>query len=140
MYNETGVSLMKAFMLILCMMLSASSKALLAETYEECVLENLKGVNDKFVMREVRSTCKRKTTPKKCREILDKPYEEFKSQETIGREFTADMEAMFKGEVEPLKFIDQETIQRKETALQNCIKECESEGMYSRHFGECSTD
>lgn len=131
---------MKAFMFIFLMMSSALPKSLLAETYEECLLENLKGVNNKSVMNAVRSACKRKTTPKKCREILDKPYEEFKSNETIGREFAADMDAMIKGELEPLKYIDQETIQRKETALQNCINECEREGMYSRHFGECSTD
>ncbi len=131
---------MKPFMLILLMMSFAFPKALLAETYEECVLDNLKGVNDKFVMSAVRSTCKRKTTPKKCREILDKPYEEFKSNETIRREFDAEMDAIIKGKHRPLTYTDEETIQRKETALRNCIAECENEGMYSRYFGECSTD
>jgi hypothetical protein len=40
------------------------------DSFNDCILENMKGVQDRLAALEIRNACLEKTTPKKCRELL----------------------------------------------------------------------
>lgn len=118
------------------------------ETYEKCVLNNLKGVNDRHVIQAVRDACKRKTTPKRCRYIFDKslddysdPEHQYSSPPPVSSKFQNpyDEDVSTKDYYGTSKRTT-DAIARKDLDLHKCIEECEKANMYERHFGECATD
>jgi hypothetical protein len=81
-----------------------------AGPYEDCILQNMKGVQDRLAAVEVKRACLQKTTPRKCRQFLTKS-----------------------GSAQPrLNWIDFD--------LDVCLADCAEASWWSRTFGECRTD
>jgi len=85
-----------------------------AETYQDCIIENLQNTVDRAAVIAIKKACKDKTTPKKCREYLNNTRDYF--QDTL----------------DELAGIG--------TELERCLKECEESSFWARSFGECSTN
>jgi hypothetical protein len=85
----------------------------LAGPYEDCILANMKGVQDRLAANEIRRACREKTTPKKCRGLTAKtPVVDLHKTPNFFDKFDLD----------------------------ECLKECADASYWSRKFGECSTD
>lgn len=102
-----------------------------AETLQECLLENLKGVNDKHVAAMIRKACEEKTVPKKCR----------------GKSKESQLVEGGKAEPDSSGKIDLDALEktlrtrpRSPSPYDKCLEECKRAGYWSRHYGECSTD
>ena len=112
--NVGDARMMKRANLLLALIwpLVGLSQFAFAETYEECILKNIKGVTNKYAVASIRAACRTKTTPKKCRQYLGGDYKGGGS-----------LSAMIPQTYEKLK---------------QCKAECEKAGLWSRTFGECS--
>ena len=100
-----------------------------AAPYDDCILQNMKGVQAQNAANAIARACREKTTPKKCRYNALQvrasnmpPWEKYEIAAThgvpnqvTGYEFDAYLAAA-------------------------CLKECAGANYYSRKFGECSTD
>lgn len=102
-----------------------------SETYEECVLKNIKGANDQRVLMTIKSACREKTLPKKCRKIQNTPVSAVDSSDPAERVRHA-AEQIIK------KLYDPSYNQAKEEEIGSCVAECRTAGLWSRTFGECS--
>ena len=81
------------------------------ESYEDCILNNVKGVTDKQALTMIRNACREKTAapiPKKCRDI---------SEENT---------ALFSWE-------------KDASEREKCITKCKESGWWDKTFGSCST-
>jgi hypothetical protein len=86
----------------------------LAIPYEQCYLENSRGVTDPAIREDVKRICQEKHTPKKCRKYL--PH--------MQSENISDMER---------DMID--------TSLKGCLASCDKSGFFNKNFGgDCSVD
>lgn len=101
-----------ASLLGLCLLASVST-ASIAETYDDCVLKNVKGVQSEAAVRAVRAACYSKTLPRKC-------VDEANLRPTGGT--LADLYPELYGS----------------TKRERCIQECRSASWFSRTWGECS--
>lgn len=101
--------------------------AIWAGPYEDCILQNMKGVSDRLAANSVRLACKEKTTPKKCR------GEELR-RGIIGMDMWEkfDLAAARKS-----GYTDEELLAYLTGA---CLKQCAAASFWSRTLGECSTD
>lgn len=82
--------------------------------YEDCFLENSKGVTDQARVEEIRNICREKHTAQKCRKYL--PH-----NQPAG---TSEME-----------------LSMAEESLKACLATCANASFVTRNFGnECSTD
>lgn len=96
-----------------------------AGPFEDCILQNMKGVQERVAAQAVYTACKEKTTPKKCRDAaLQKPIPMDVTDIKTGKVSNI--------MVEPLEISGE---MRKQ-----CLAECASASIWSRTFGECSTD
>jgi len=94
-----------------------------AGPYEDCILQNMKGVQAQAAAGAVMRACKEKTTPKKCR-----------------GEITGASGYVFEDSKEKV-VIKAAPGDSGYTALQDrCIRDCADASYWSRTFGECSTD
>ena len=82
-----------------------------AGPYEDCILTNMKGINDRLAAAEVRRACIAKTTPVRCRDAELERRNAAQPAGGIWIDFT-----------------------RKQ-----CIEECASASWWERTFGECRT-
>jgi hypothetical protein len=95
----------------------------LAGPYEDCILQNMKGVQAQAAAGAIMRACREKTTPKKCRDSeLGKPR-------WIENETKA-----------PWKTWAMPTAEALATDRESCLEECAAASYWSRTFGECSTD
>lgn len=96
-----------------------------AGAYEDCILNNMRGVQDRLAAAEIRRACKEKATPKKCRDSeLMKP----KPTEIV---FNDGTKATVATSLAP---------ESLPAARDECIADCAKATYWSRTFGECSTD
>lgn len=113
----------KAFMWFILAALGFSALIAVAGPYEDCILQNMKGVQAQAAASAIMRACKEKTTPKKCRDSeLGKPR-------WIENETKAPWKAWATPTAETLA-VDRE----------NCLEQCAEASYWSRTFGECSTD
>jgi hypothetical protein len=109
---------MKKVILLLALLIS---EACLAGEYSDCILENMKGVNDRFAAHQVKNACREKALPyipAKCRDLPTDPPDAFDR-------FLAKSSAKTNNQEELL-------ITRGE-----CIDKCLNASYWSKHFGEC---
>jgi hypothetical protein len=85
-----------------------------AGPYEDCILQHMKGVQDRLAAAEVRRACLQKTTPNKCRQYLTKSGS--------GQPVSASRSI----------WIDLD--------LDACLADCAKASWWNRTFGECRTD
>lgn len=117
----------KAFMWFLLAALAVSALIAIAGPYEDCVLQNMKGVQAQAAAGAIMRACKEKTTPKKCREealrsaIVGQDYWD-------GRDLKAARAA---------GYTDEDLLA---AAPKYCLEACAAAGYWSRTFGECRTD
>lgn len=109
---------MKILVLSLFLIITFFTLELHAESYQDCIIKNMKNVNDRLASAQIMIACRDKTTPKKCRNYL-KPNIQYIE---IPRD-TLDEK------LEPERYL-----------LYNCLRECEQASFFERRFGECSTD
>jgi hypothetical protein len=93
-----------------------------AGPYEDCILANMKGVQDRAAAFAVRQACEDKTTPKRCREGR------------LGITYT--FEDTGKKELAKLK----RSHPSYDLVFEQCLADCAAASYWSRTFGECSTD
>lgn len=119
---------------ILALIFLAFPLAARSETYEECVLENIKGANDQRVLMTIKSACREKTLPKKCRKIQNAPVSAVDSPDAGENGIKSDtwLEQLIKKDDPSYRY------QAKEEEIENCVAECRTAGLWSRTFGECS--
>lgn len=103
-------------MLLLSLFISLTNISCAGESYEDCILNNVKGVTDKQALSMIRDACAKKTAapipiPKKCRDI-----------EGYG-DLSPALRMRLSGPSEREK----------------CIDECLESGWWERTFGSCST-
>jgi hypothetical protein len=103
----------------------ASALALAASAwagpYEDCILQNMKGVSDRAAAVAVRKACEVKTTPKLCRDDAN-------NMQRASFDVTGARKA---------GYTDQEIY----VYLRNlCVKECAESSWWSRTFGDCKTE
>lgn len=110
---------MKQNLLLFILLISESC---FAGEYSDCILENMKGVNDRFAARQVKSACREKALPyipAKCIDmnaekkiddssIAGMPYEEFRAKYLTNNELYS-----------------------------MCIEKCLNASYWSKHFGDC---
>lgn len=98
-----------------------------AGPYEDCILQNMKGVQATNAANAVMRACKEKTTPKKCRnigyEVVNQPANFFDKFDVKGARKAG--------------YQDPEIIA---AMTELCLKECAEATYWSRTFGECKTD
>ena len=86
-----------------------------AGPFEDCILQNMKGVQAQAAAGAINRACREKTTPKKCRDsALQKPS----AWDAVG--------------TPSYEYVRQ--------IREQCLAECTSASYWSRTFGECSTD
>lgn len=98
--------------LLLSLLISLTHTSCAGESYEDCILKNVKGVTDKQALSMIRNACREKTAapiPKKCRDIKE-DYFGFLGGGSIGP-----------------------------SELEKCIAECLESGWWERTFGSCRT-
>lgn len=101
--------------------LLTASCPLLASPYEDCILQNMKGTQDRLAAVEIRRACATKTTPVKCRD-LQKYGNENKFDRTGARKagYTdAEIDAVLRT---------------------RCIEECAASSSSDRRVDDCRTD
>ncbi len=127
----------------------------IAGPYEDCILQNMRGVQAQAAAIAISRACAEKTTPMRCRDaqieqrlptvsaghFLDGlPDATTTKQAAKGKpqvkEFTGVLDdfSRFGSPVPPSK---SELISAERAA---CLQFCESASMWSRNFGECKTD
>jgi hypothetical protein len=103
------------------------SASVAAGPYEDCILANMRGVQDRAAAFAVRLACETKTTPKKCRDAeLQKPFKSEVTDVKTGATSFADLIRPAPEYIEQLKA--------------QCLAECSKASYWSRSFGECSID
>jgi len=112
---------------VIAMMAALLPAIALAGPYEDCILQNMKGVQAQAAAFAVQRACKEKTTPKKCRaaELRSR----FVDMEPVADKGKMPWERNWGRQIAP-----------DQTDLDACIKECADASYWSRTFGECSTD
>lgn len=108
---------MKVVIFSLFLVVTFFTLELHAESYQDCILKNMKNVNDRLAAVEIRESCLYKTTPQKCRRYIGE-----------------DGIFFIKGKSGKTELMSGEEVR----AI--CIKECKEANLFSRKFGECSTD
>ncbi len=100
----------------------------IAETYDECILTNLKGVTDRYIANQVHSACRRKTMPKQCRQYLGGiPFAPWPPME-CKKERSFDEMIYGRSDCEAV------------AQLNACLKGCEEASYWDKTFGECAPD
>lgn len=96
-----------------------------AGPYEDCILQNMKGVQAQAAAGAIMRACKEKTTPVKCRTLTTNPRPTLTDQASGTKPWERDWSKP--------NFFDQ-------FDLDACIKECAAASWWDRTFGECKTD
>lgn len=107
--------------------------------YEDCILQNMKGVSDRAAAFAVKKACEVKTTPAKCRDQqlrarlgqVPAAYSFDDLPTTNKPDFSA------YGTLAPTR---PPTDREVASAQKECISECAATSWWSRTFGECKTD
>lgn len=105
--------------------------------YEDCILQNMKGVTERAAAFAIREACEVKTTPKKCRGKLqsNSGVAELAAKVDKGKR----QHPGTKNLLDKLDFsFDSQEVQA--ALRETCLKECSNSPWHSRTFGECSTD
>ena len=107
--------------LILVVIIWTISFVTAAGPYEDCILQNMKGVQATNAANAIARACKEKTTPKKCRDaaIMERFVPIAEDNKTPPSRTWAAFDDFMKAE---------------------CLKECAEANYWSRTFGECRTD
>ena len=100
------------------------SAGAIAGPYEDCILQNMKGVQAQAAAGAIMRACKEKTTPKKCREAVIRGN---------------DPDFSKGGVLAPFADLPVSPIYLKQL-LDQCLVECATASYWSRTFGECRTD
>jgi len=95
--------------------------------YEDCILQNMKGVQAQAAAGAIMRACKDKTTPKRCRRAA--------IQEQI-----AGMGLWEKFDAAGARKAGYSDDEISAYLTESCLKECATASYWSRTFGECSTD
>lgn len=121
--DDTGMTVIVIFVVVLLTHLLFPIAAV-AAPYDDCILQNMKGVMAQNAANAIARACREKTTPKKCRpgaiETMRQGFVDLGTGKTppAGSDFTS-FDAYLRG---------------------ICLKECADANYYSRTFGDCSTD
>jgi len=94
-----------------------------AGPYEDCILQNMKGVQAQAAAGAIMRACKEKTTPKKCRGAELRSRFEGVGKENGPRERFGNKPGAF-----------------DDLLSTECLKECADASYWSRTFGDCRTD
>jgi hypothetical protein len=91
-----------------------------AESYQDCILNNMKYANNSVASLQIKNACLDKTTPKKCRPYLEHNFDNYLKKKNG---YTFD-----------------ELTMPSEQLLSQCLEQCEEAVLFERKFGECSTE
>jgi hypothetical protein len=92
-----------------------------AGLFEDCILQNMKGVQSQNAARAIYQACQEKTTPKKCRD-----------SELV--------KVMNESLPDAFKDLTRPTSEAIAQERRKCLEQCATNSYWSRTFGECSTD
>lgn len=94
-----------------------------AEPYNDCIIKNMKNVNERYAAVHIQKACLEKTTPKKCRIFLAHNKDNYDVY------------------LKKKKYLSDEEVMYDNTHfLPGCLEKCKNASFYSRTFGECATD
>ena len=125
---------------LLATMLTGQS---IAGPYEDCILQNMRGVQAQAAAIAISRACAEKTTPVRCRDAQIEqrlpPVSAFDDLTTpiAPRLNDVSKPADFSRFGTPVPPSKSELISAERAT---CLKFCESASMWSRNFGECKTD
>lgn len=121
------------FLFFLSLTASANAGLFGPSTYEECVLENMKGVSSDVAADAVKRACRSKYSKKsnsqnyiyykKCEDLAKKARARFREDYPWKMRVNPDADLFY----DPPEY-------------KKCIEECEESGYLSKKFGECKTE
>lgn len=115
-----NIRLKTSSMMLLSLFISLTNISCAGESYEDCILNNVKGVTDKQALSMIRNACAEKTAapiPKKCRDL---PLQQ------------SDFWARSGGTLRL-------SVPTGPPYQEECIAECKKSGWWEKTFGSCST-
>ena len=107
------------------------SAGAIAGPFEDCILQNMKGVQAQNAANAIARACREKTTPSKCRDSNLRPT----LTPSWGRMETDP--ATGKPQWIPLDYVTEGQFAE---AYKACLQSCADASYWSRTFGECKTD
>ena len=122
------MSLSRPLPSLLAVLLVSSMDAASAGLYEDCILANMKGVQDRLAAVEIRRACREKTTPLRCRHI---------SFTTADQSFAIGTATFNLAEARKAGYAEDEI---RSYLREQCVRECSLTSAWERTHGTCKID
>jgi hypothetical protein len=107
------------------------SAGAIAGPYEDCILQNMKGVQAQAAAGAIMRACKEKTTPHRCRDSILRPTL------TPSWGVTETDPSTGKPKWVPFNYVSEGQFAADQ---KECLSSCADANYWSRTFGECKTD